>query len=228
MDVQDNISLIAGPCSAESKEQLLDTASELKNLNIKYFRAGIWKPRTRPSDFEGVGSIGLKWLQEVKSTFGISVATEVANTKHVEETLKAGIDMLWLGTRTTTNPFQVQEIAEALRGVSIPVMIKNPINPDLKLWLGAFERFKMCGVENLSAIHRGFSVYEHIKYRNNPNWQIAIDFKHEMHETALICDPSHIAGKRFYVQEISQKALDLNFDGLFIESHFNPDNALTD
>lgn len=228
MDVQDNITLIAGPCSAESKEQLLDTASELKNLNIKYFRAGIWKPRTRPSDFEGVGSIGLKWLQEVKSTFGISVATEVANTKHVEETLKAGIDMLWLGTRTTTNPFQVQEIAEALRGVSIPVMIKNPINPDLKLWLGAFERFKMCGVENLSAIHRGFSVYEHIKYRNNPNWQIAIDFKHEMHETALICDPSHIAGKRFYVQEISQKALDLNFDGLFIESHINPDNALTD
>lgn len=228
MDVQDNISLIAGPCSAESKEQLLDTASELKNLNIKYFRAGIWKPRTRPSDFEGVGSIGLKWLQEVKSTFGISVATEVANTKHVEETLKAGIDMLWLGTRTTTNPFQVQEIAEALRGVSIPVMIKNPINPDLKLWLGAFERFKMCGVENLSAIHRGFSVYERIKYRNNPNWQIAIDFKHEMPETALICDPSHIAGKRSYVQEISQKALDLNYDGLFIESHFNPDNALTD
>lgn len=228
MDVQDNISLIAGPCSAESKEQLLDTASELKNLNIKYFRAGIWKPRTRPGDFEGVGSIGLKWLQEVKSTFGISVATEVANTKHVEETLKAGIDMLWLGTRTTTNPFQVQEIAEALRGVSIPVMIKNPINPDLKLWLGAFERFKMCGVENLSAIHRGFSVYERIKYRNNPNWQIAIDFKHEMPETALICDPSHIAGKRSYVQEISQKALDLNYDGLFIESHFNPDNALTD
>ena len=228
MNVQDNITLIAGPCSAESKEQLLNTASELKNLNIKYFRAGIWKPRTRPGEFEGVGSIGLKWLQEVKSTFGISVATEVANTKHVEETLKAGIDMLWLGTRTTTNPFQIQEIAEALRGVTIPVMIKNPINPDLKLWLGAFERFRMCGVENLSAIHRGFSIYERIKYRNNPNWQIAIDFKHEMPETALICDPSHIAGKRFYVQEISQKALDLNFDGLFIESHFNPDKALTD
>ncbi|MDD2345289.1 MAG: bifunctional 3-deoxy-7-phosphoheptulonate synthase/chorismate mutase type II [Bacteroidales bacterium] len=228
MNVQDNITLIAGPCSAESKEQLFNTASELKKLNIKYFRAGIWKPRTRPGDFEGVGSIGLKWLQEVKSTFGIPVATEVASTKHVEEALKAGIDMLWLGTRTTTNPFLVQEIAESLRGVTIPIMIKNPINPDLKLWLGAFERFSMCGIHHLSAIHRGFSVYERIKYRNNPNWQIAIDFKHEMPETPMICDPSHIAGKRSYVQEISQKALDLNFDGLFIESHYQPDKALTD
>lgn len=228
MNVQDNITLIAGPCSAESKEQVFAAANELKNLNIKYFRAGIWKPRTRPGDFEGVGSIGLQWLQEVKKTYGIPVGTEVANVKHVYEALKAGIDMLWIGTRTTTNPFQVQDIAEALRGVSIPIMIKNPINPDLKLWLGAFERFKMCGVDNLSAIHRGFSVYERIKYRNDPNWQIAIDFKHEMPETPIICDPSHIAGKRIFIQEVSQKALDLNFDGLIIESHCQPEKALTD
>lgn len=220
--------LIAGPCSAENKDQLFKTAIGLKNIKINYFRAGIWKPRTRPGEFEGVGNIGLSWLQEIKTLYGYKTATEVANVKHVYDALKSGIDMLWIGARTTTNPFSVQEIAEALKGVSIPVMVKNPINPDLKLWIGALERLYNNNITNLSAIHRGFSIYEKIDYRNSPNWQIVIDLKHEIPDIPIICDPSHIGGKAIYIKEISQKAMDLNYDGLIIETHFNPPFALTD
>lgn len=220
--------LIAGPCSAESRTQLLQTAAALKELNIAYFRAGIWKPRTRPGAFEGVGIIGLEWLQEVKKTYQLPVCTEVANVKHVYEALKAGIDMLWIGARTSTNPFAVQEIAEALKGVDIPVMVKNPINPDLKLWIGAMERLQKCGIQHLAAIHRGFSIYEKINYRNQPKWQIAVDLQREYPDMLMICDPSHIGGQQEYVLPIAQKALDLNFDGLMIETHHNPTEAWTD
>lgn len=228
MNLHNNIQLIAGPCSAESRQQLLSTAEQIKDVGLDYFRAGIWKPRTRPNDFEGVGAKGLDWLVEVREKFGFRVGTEVASTKHVEEAIRAEIDMLWIGTRTTANPFLVEEISQALKGAKIPIMIKNPINPDLKLWIGAFERFKGNNINDLHAIHRGFSVYEKIKYRNLPNWQLAIDFKMQMPQTPLYCDPSHIAGKREYILEISQKALDLRFDGLVIETHCNPEKALTD
>lgn len=220
--------LIAGPCSAESREQVLQIAKDLKDENISYFRAGIWKPRTRPGAFEGIGSKGLDWMKEVKQLYKMSICTEVANVKHVYESLKAGVDMLWVGARTTTNPFAVQEIAEALRGVDIPLMVKNPINPDLKLWVGAIERFEKCGINNIAAIHRGFSIYEKIDYRNQPRWQIAVDLQREYPDMLMICDPSHIGGQRHYIKEISQKALDLNFDGLMIETHHNPDKAWTD
>lgn len=220
--------LIAGPCSAESREQILKIAKDLKDKNIAYYRAGIWKPRTRPGAFEGVGSIGLGWMQEAKQLYNIPICTEVANVKHVYQALKAGMDMLWIGARTSTNPFAVQEIAEALKGVDIPIMVKNPINPDLKLWIGAIERFQKCGVRDIAAIHRGFSIYEKLDYRNQPRWQIAVDLQREFPEMIMICDPSHIGGKRKYIKEISQKALDLNFDGLMIETHHQPEDAWTD
>lgn len=220
--------LIAGPCSAETREQVLETAAGLVAVQPDYFRAGIWKPRTRPGEFEGIGKEALPWMQEVKERFGLKLATEVAKAEHVEEVLNAGFDMIWIGARSTANPFTVQEIADALVGVSIPVMVKNPTNPDLKLWLGAIERVEKAGIKEITAIHRGFSVYEKTKYRNNPNWQIPIALKQERKDLPLICDPSHIGGKSELIQPIAQKALDLKYDGLMIETHCNPTVAWTD
>ena len=220
--------VIAGPCSAESEEQLSNTATLLKNNGIEVLRAGIWKPRTRPNCFEGVGEKGLPWLQYIQKTLGLKVATEVANAHHVEAALKQGIDMLWIGARSTANPFVVQEIAEALKGVDIPVLVKNPVNPDIELWVGAFERLYICGIKKLGAIHRGFSSYNSNRYRNTPQWQIPIELKRRIKQLPLFCDPSHISGHREYIQEISQKAMDLGFDGLIIESHIQPDCALSD
>ena len=221
--------LIAGPCSVETPEQMKLIAEQLKhNPTVKILRGGIWKPRTRPDSFEGVGAIGLPWLVEAGVISGLPTCTEVANANHVQEALKAGIDILWIGARTTANPFAVQEIAEALQGVEIPVLIKNPINPDLELWVGAFERFAKMGVTDLTAIHRGFSFYKHPKYRNVPNWEIPITFQERMPKIPMICDPSHISGKRELLLEVSQKAMDLNFDGLMIETHPNPYEAWSD
>ena len=220
---------IAGPCSAETEEQVIRTAVDLNATGkVDVLRAGIWKPRTRPNSFEGIGSVGLEWLVNAGKETGLKVTTEVANTKHVELALNAGIDILWVGARTTVNPFTVQEIADALQGTNIPVMIKNPVNPDLQLWLGAFERFEKNGVTDLIGIHRGFSVYNHAKYRNVPNWEITIALKEHRPETKVICDPSHITGNRDLLLEVSQKALDLNFDGLMIETHPDPVNAWSD
>ncbi len=218
--------VIAGPCSAETETQVLNTAIELKNNGVNLFRAGIWKPRTRPNCFEGVGAKGLPWLQKVKAETGMLVATEVANAKHVELVLKANVDILWLGARTTVNPFAVQEIA--LKGTNIPILVKNPINPDLELWIGALERLYTAGINQLAAIHRGFSTYQKIKFRNEPQWQIAIDLKRRIPNLPIFCDPSHISGKREYLLEVSQKAMDLNYNGLIIESHCNPDKAWSD
>jgi len=220
--------LIAGPCSAETENQVLETAKSLKHIQPDYFRAGIWKPRTRPGEFEGVGASGLEWLNKVQSEIGLKVATEVAKPEHVEAALNAKIDLVWIGARTTTNPFSVQELAEALSGVDIPVMVKNPVNPDLKLWIGAIERLSKSGIYSISAIHRGFSVYEKTLYRNNPNWQIPIDFMHEMPQIPIICDPSHIGGRRELLYDIAQKAMDLKYAGLMIETHFQPVHAWTD
>lgn len=220
--------LIAGPCSAETREQVLLTAEGLCSLSLDYYRAGIWKPRTRPGEFEGVGNAALPWLQEVKSKFGLKICTEVAKAEHVEAVLEAGFDMIWIGARSTANPFTVQEIADALRGVDIPVMVKNPTNPDLKLWIGAIERVEKAGIKEIAAIHRGFSVYEKTLYRNNPNWQIPIDLKQEIPAIPLICDPSHIGGRDYLLLEIAQRAFDLKYDGLMIETHCSPKNAWTD
>ena len=221
--------MIAGPCSAETEEQVMQTAQELKQFcNIDMLRAGIWKPRTRPDSFEGVGEEGLPWLVNAGKYLGVPTTTEVANAKHAEQALKAGVDVLWIGARTTVNPFAVQEIADALKGTKVPVMVKNPVNPDLELWIGAFERFEKAGLNELSAIHRGFSVYKHPKYRNVPNWEIPIALRERLPHIPLICDPSHITGKRALLQEVSQKAMDLNFDGLMIESHRDPDAAWSD
>lgn len=221
--------LISGPCSAETEEQVMETARELAKLDkVSIFRAGIWKPRTRPNSFEGVGVTGLKWLRRVKQETGLPVATEVANEKHVYEALKYGIDMLWIGARTSVNPFTVQEIADALRGVDVMVFVKNPINPDIELWMGAIERVSKAGIKKLGAIHRGFSSYEKTSYRNQPNWQLPIELRRRIPDLPIICDPSHIAGARAYLHEISQKAMDLNFDGLMIESHIDPGAALSD
>jgi len=221
--------LISGPCSAETEEQVMETARQLSGLNmISIFRAGIWKPRTRPNTFEGVGVSGLKWLRNVKKEYGMMVATEVANEKHVYEALKYGVDMLWIGARTSVNPFTVQEIADALKGVDVMVLVKNPINPDIELWIGAIERISKAGINRLGAIHRGFSTYEKTTYRNQPNWQLPIELRRRIPNLPIICDPSHIAGAREYLHEISQKAMDLNFDGLMIESHIDPDKALSD
>lgn len=220
--------LIAGPCSAESEEQVMAVASELKNKGVTLFRAGVWKPRTRPGCFEGVGQEALQWLQRVRSELGIPVSTEVATAAHVEQALAAGIDLLWIGARTTANPFAVQEIADALRGVDVPVLVKNPVNPDVDLWIGAFERLNNSGVKRLGAIHRGFSAYGEKFYRNAPQWQLPIEFRRRLGDIPMICDPSHIGGKRELVLSLSQQALDLNFDGLMIETHCNPVCALSD
>jgi chorismate mutase len=221
--------LISGPCSAETEEQMMATAGQLAKIKeVSVFRAGIWKPRTRPSSFEGVGTEGLKWLRMVKQETGLLVGTEVANEKHVYEALKYGIDMLWIGARTSVNPFTVQEISNALNGVDVMVLVKNPINPDLELWIGAIERIARAGITRLGAIHRGFSSYEKTVYRNQPNWQLPIELRRRLPHIPIICDPSHISGARKYLYEISQKAMDLNFDGLMIESHINPDKALSD
>jgi chorismate mutase len=221
--------LISGPCSAETEEQVMETATQLAKINeVSMFRAGIWKPRTRPNSFEGVGVAGLKWLRKVKQETGLMVCTEVANEKHVYEALKYGIDMLWIGARTSVNPFTVQEIADALNGVDVMVMVKNPINPDIELWMGAVERIARAGITRIAAIHRGFSSYEKTVYRNQPNWQLPIELRRRIPDLPIICDPSHIAGARQYLHEISQKAMDLNFDGLMLESHIDPAKALSD
>jgi chorismate mutase len=220
--------VIAGPCSAETEEQVMQTAIKLKELNIDIYRAGIWKPRTRPDTFEGVGKRGLHWLKKVKEETGLKVATEVANVKHLEECLKAGIDILWIGSRTTVNPFAVQELAEGLKGQDVTVLIKNPVSPDLDLWIGAIERVYKAGIRRIAAIHRGFSFYEKLAYRNDPEWQIPIELKRIIPNIPLICDPSHICGKRSLLLEVSQQAMDLNFDGLIIETHIKPSEALSD
>ncbi|HJX71318.1 MAG TPA: bifunctional 3-deoxy-7-phosphoheptulonate synthase/chorismate mutase type II [Bacteroidales bacterium] len=220
--------VIAGPCSAETEDQVVETARQLKQMGIRIFRAGLWKPRTRPNAFEGVGKIGLPWLKRVKEELGMLTATEVANVKHVYEALKAGIDILWIGARTTANPFAVQEIADSLKDVDIPVMVKNPVNPDVELWIGALERLNNAGITKLAAIHRGFSMYSQTFYRNHPQWQIPIELKRRIPILPIITDPSHICGNRDLLFEISQKAMDLDFDGLIIETHINPDKAWSD
>lgn len=220
--------VIAGPCSAETEAQVLKVAHELKDSDVNYYRAGIWKPRTRPGNFEGVGALGLKWLQKVKAETGLKTATEVANRAHVELALEHDIDLLWIGARSTVSPFIVQEIADALQGTDKIVLIKNPVNPDLALWLGAVERLKSANIQNLGVIHRGFSTYGKSKYRNNPEWQLAIELQTKFPDLPLINDPSHITGKRDMVFDVSQTALDLNFDGLMIETHTDPDNAWSD
>ena len=220
--------VIAGPCSAETEDQVLKIAHQLKNSDVSYYRAGIWKPRTRPGNFEGVGALGLKWLQKVKKETGLKTATEVANRNHVELALEHDIDLLWIGARSTVSPFIVQEIADALKDTDKIVLIKNPVNPDLALWLGAVERLKSANIKNLGVIHRGFSTYEKSKYRNNPEWQLAIELQTRFPDLPLINDPSHITGKRDMVFDVSQTALDLNFDGLMIETHNDPDKAWSD
>ena len=220
--------VIAGPCSAESREQVLATATSLAAKGIKIFRAGIWKPRTKPGGFEGVGAVGLPWLKEVKQTTGMLIATEVATPYHVLEAIKAGIDILWIGARTVANPFAMQELADALKGTDIPVLVKNPVNPDLELWIGALERLYNAGITKLGVIHRGFSSYEKKLYRNLPLWHIPIELKRRYPNITVFCDPSHIGGKRELVAPIAQQALDIKFEGLIVESHCNPDNALSD
>ena len=221
--------LIAGPCSAESRQQVISIARKLKKSpHVKVFRAGVWKPRTRPNTFEGVGQVGLEWLKMVKDETSLLTTTEVANTQHVELCLDNKVDILWIGARTTVNPFLVQEIANALKGVDIPVLVKNPINAELGLWLGAIERLYNAGIKKLAAIHRGFSTYVKMAYRNNPNWQIPIELKRQLPNIPLICDPSHIGGHRNFIEPISQTALDLGITGLMIETHNNPDKALSD
>lgn len=220
--------VIAGPCSAETEEQVLKIAHELKNTDVNYYRAGIWKPRTRPGNFEGVGAIGLKWLKKVKEETGLKTATEVANRAHVDLALEHDIDLLWIGARSTVSPFIVQEIADALEGTDKVVLVKNPVNPDLSLWLGAVERLYEANIRKLGVIHRGFSTYEKTKYRNIPEWQLAIELQTKFPDLPLINDPSHITGKRDMIFDVSQTALDLNFDGLMIETHTDPDNAWSD
>jgi len=220
--------VVAGPCSAESEEQVMETARGLKAIGINVFRAGIWKPRTHPGSFEGAGVPGLKWMQKVRKEYGMRICTEVANERHVFECLKHGVDMVWLGARTTANPFLVQEIAEALRDTDIPVLVKNPVNPDLDLWIGAFERLAAQGVRKLGAIHRGVSSVSKIKYRNLPQWEMAVELRSRYPELPLFADPSHMGGKREYIFELSQRAMDLGLDGLMIESHCDPSCALSD
>ena len=220
--------VIAGPCSAETEEQVLGIAHSLKDTDVNYYRAGIWKPRTRPGNFEGVGALGLKWLQKVKAETGMKTATEVANRAHVELALEHDIDLLWIGARSTVSPFIVQEIADALKGTDKIVLVKNPVNPDLALWLGAVERLATADIKNLGVIHRGFSTYEKTKYRNIPEWQMAIDLQTKFPDLPIINDPSHITGNRDMIFDVSQTALDLNFDGLMIETHHDPDNAWSD
>ena len=220
--------VIAGPCSAETEDQVLKIAHELKYSDVSIFRAGIWKPRTRPGGFEGVGEIGLKWLQKAKAQTGLLMAIEVANAAHVKLALEHDIDVLWIGARTTVNPFAIQEIADALAGTDKIVLVKNPVNPDLALWIGGVERLYNAGIKKLGVIHRGFSTYEKTKYRNIPEWQIAIELQSRFPDLPLICDPSHITGQRDMILEVSQQALDLNYNGLMIETHVDPDKAWSD
>ena len=221
-------SVVAGPCSAETEEQVMETAKGLKELGINVYRAGIWKPRTHPGSFEGVGAPGLKWMQRAKREYGLKIATEVASEKHVFECLKYGVDLVWLGARTTANPFLVQEIADALKDTDIPVLVKNPVNPDIDLWIGALERLNRAGIKKLGVIHRGFSTADKIKYRNDPQWQMAIELRSRHPELPFFVDPSHMAGCKDYIRELSQRSLDLGFEGLMIESHCNPACALSD
>jgi len=221
--------IISGPCSVETPEQLLETALGLKETQkVNVLRGGIWKPRTRPNSFEGIGELGLKWMQQVKVETGLPVMTEVATGEHVELCLKHNIDMLWIGARTTVNPFSVQEIADALKGVDIPVFVKNPVNPDLQLWIGALERIQGAGITKLAAIHRGFSIHGSSIYRNKPMWEIPIALRSLFPNLGIICDPSHICGRRDLLQQVSQRAMDLGFDGLMIETHRNPNDAWSD
>lgn len=222
--------IIAGPCSAESEQQMLETAERIKNTqaNVPVFRAGIWKPRTKPNGFEGVGVIGLNWLKKVKDEFGFKTATEVANAHHVYAALEADVDILWIGARSTVNPFTVQEIAVALKDTQKPVLVKNPVNPDLALWIGGMERLLGQGIQNLGAIHRGFSTYQKTKYRNIPNWQIALDFKNQFPNIPMIVDPSHICGNRTGLAGVTQEALNVGYQGAMIETHSNPDDAWSD
>ncbi len=222
--------IIAGPCSAESESQMLETARRIKesNAEVPIFRAGIWKPRTKPNGFEGVGVIGLNWLKKVKSEYGFKTATEVANAHHVAAALDADVDILWIGARSTVNPFTIQEIAEALKGTDKPVFVKNPVNPDLALWIGALERLLGQDVKNLGVIHRGFSTYQKTKYRNIPNWQIALDFKNQYPNIPMLVDPSHICGNRTGLAGIAQEALNVGYQGMIIETHCSPDEAWSD
>lgn len=217
--------IIAGPCSAESEEQLAETAKRLRGARVDYLCAGIWKARTRPADFEGIGDAALPWLVKVGHQFGMKTATEVATADHVEVALKHGVDLLWIGARTTVSPFSVQEIADALRGVTVPVLVKNPTSPDLGLWLGALERVNRAGVRKLGVIHRGFSVAGNKRYRNPPMWELAIEFRRTNPDVPMITDPSHITGRRDKILDVAQRAMDLGLDGLMIEAHPNPDQA---
>ncbi|MBQ6911881.1 MAG: chorismate mutase [Bacteroidales bacterium] len=219
---------IAGPCSAETEEQVMETARGLHAFGIHVFRAGIWKPRTHPGSFEGVGTPGLQWLRKVKETFGMKVCTEVASEKHVQECLRSGVDMVWIGARTSANPFVMQEIADALTGTDIPVLVKNPVSPDLDLWVGALERLNRAGIRKLGVIHRGFSTSASIPYRNDPGWKIAIELRTRYPRMVFFADPSHMGGDRRYLQELSQRAMDLGLDGLMVESHCNPSCAWSD
>ena len=219
---------IAGPCSAETEEQVLTTAQELAANGVKIFRAGVWKPRTKPGCFEGNGEIALPWLKAVKEQTGMLITTEVATPQHVDLALKAGVDIFWIGARTTANPFAVQEIANALSGVDIPVLIKNPINPDVELWIGAIERMNRAGITRIGVIHRGFSSYDKKIYRYHPMWQIPIELRRRIPQLPMICDPSHMGGNRTLVAPLAQQALDINMDGLMIECHCNPDSAWSD
>jgi chorismate mutase len=221
--------VIAGPCSAETEEQVMATAAALASSGrVDLFRAGIWKPRTRPGQFEGVGSSGLRWLRQVRETYGLPVAVEVATEKHVYEALKHGVDAVWIGARTSVNPFALQEIASALKDADVMVFVKNPVNPDLELWIGALERLSRAGITRLAAIHRGFSTWEKSSFRNQPRWQIAVELRQRIPGIGLICDPSHMGGDKSFIVDLSQKAMDLNYDGLMIESHIDPSNALSD
>ncbi len=220
--------VVAGPCSVESEEQIHNTAAALAEHRIPVLRGGIWKPRTRPGTFTGIGTDGIQWLADAAKSHGMKSAVEVANAKHVEDCLKAGIDIFWIGARSSVSPFVVQEIADALKGTDIPVMVKNPINPDIELWIGAIERIYNAGITKIAAIHRGFSQYEKNTYRNIPNWNIPLELKRLLPNLPIICDPSHICGSIDLIPHVSQKAMDLNFDGLMIESHFDPANALSD
>lgn len=221
--------VIAGPCSAESEEQVMSCARDLaKSGKVNAYRAGIWKPRTRPGSYEGIGNEGLKWLRQVKEETGLKTATEVATAKHVYEALKYGIDIMWIGARTSGNPFSMQELADAISGVDVTVLIKNPVNPDVELWQGAYERIQKAGIKNIGLIHRGFTSYEKLRYKNQPLWQLPIEMKRRLPDIPMICDPSHISGTREYLLEIAQKSLDLDYDGLMIEVHPTPDVALSD
>ena len=220
--------VIAGPCSAETEEQVMNTATQLCKKGIKIFRAGVWKPRTKPGGFEGVGTLGLPWLKRVQEELGMLVSTEVATPKHVEACLESGIDILWIGARTTANPFAMQELADSLRGVDIPVLVKNPVNPDLELWIGALERINGAGIKRMGAIHRGFSTYDKKLYRNLPLWHIPIELRRRIPNLPMFCDPSHIGGRRELIAPLCQQAMDLGFDGLVVESHCSPDAAWSD